>query len=220
MRHVTFAPDEWFHCYTRGVDKRPIYMEERDAERYQMLLFSCNGDSPVHLSNIHPQHQGRALMTIVAERRGTPLVDIGTYCLMKNHLHLVLRERSYGGISTFMQKLGTAFTMYFNKKYDRTGTLFASRFKAKHVSSDPYFRRLINYVHANPAELFEPKWKEGIVRDEKRLKHELLEYRFSSLPDYEGIERPERAIIAMNAVHEILDARPSFKTLLEDARIF
>jgi len=219
VRTVIFAPDEWFHCYTRGVDKRPIYMDDRDAERYQLLLFACNGESPVHLSTMQ-NHQGPALMSMIEKRRGSPLVDIGAYCLMKNHPHLVLKERSYGGISTFMQKLGTAFTMYFNKKYDRTGTLFASRFKAKHVPSDPYFRRLINYVHANPAELFEPKWKKGIVRNEQRLKKELLAYRFSSLPDYEGVERPETAIINMNAVMEILDDHPSFKTLLEDAKIF
>ena len=219
IRAVTFAPDEWFHCYTRGVDKRPIYMDERDAERYQMLLYACNGTAPVHLSTMQ-NHQGRALMTIIEKRRGAPLVDIGAYCLMKNHPHLVLKERSYGGISAFMQKLGTAFTMYFNKKYNRTGTLFASRFKAKHVSSDPYFRRLINYVHANPAELFEPNWKKGLVRDENRLKNELLAYRFSSLPDYEGPERPEAAILTMNAVLDVLDSRPSFRTLLEDARLF
>ena len=157
---------------------------------------------------------------VLAHNRKKQLVDIASYCLMPNHQHLLLREKDYGGISTFMQKLGTGYTMYFNKRYARTGALFSGPFKAVHVERDSHFRRCVNYIHANPAELSEPGWKKGLVRNVAQLRKRLLDYPFSSLLDYEGVERPENAIVDIRAAIEILDTIPSFKTLLDDACTF
>ena len=224
MRAVNFAPDEWYHCFSRGVDKRQIFMDEKDGERFQMLLFVCNSTDPIHLSNLfalpRQSRQGRALPYVLGLKRGKPLVEIGSYCLMPNHPHLLLKEIDYGGISAFMQKIGTASTMYFNKKKGRDGALFSGRFKAIHVSSDAYLRRLVNYIHANPAELYEPGWKKGVIRSEKSLRRKLLAYPFSSLPDYEGVERPHHVIVAIKSMMEHLHSPPSFKSLLSDARVF
>ena len=218
-RNITFAPDEWYHIYTRGVDKRPIFLEDRDAERFLMLLYAANSTKSIQISNLGGS-KGPTLAVVLQQKRAHALVDIGAYCLMRNHPHLVLREKMYGGISAFMQKIGTGYTMYFNKKYERTGALFSSRFKARHVVSDQYFLRLINYIHANPAELFERRWKEGKIKNEKLLRKKLLSYRFSSLPDYQKIKRPEAAVINIDAVITSIEDRPSLSSLLEDARIF
>ena len=185
-----------------------------------MLLYSSNGSRRVHLSNFSSKNQGPALLDVLTSARGTPLVDIAAYCLMPNHIHLLLRELDYGGISTFMQKLGTGYTMYFNKRYERTGALFSGRFKAAHVNADSHSRRIINYIHANPAELYEPGWKQGVIRNEEKLKKSLLAYQFSSLLDYSGITRPENILINRSAAMEIVDTAPSFKTLLDDAGVF
>ncbi len=221
IRAVSFAPGEWFHCFTRGVDKRKIFMEESDCERFQMLLYTCNSASSIHISNLsHVARQGPALSHVLRHPRGKPLVDIGAYCLMANHPHLLLREKDYGGISAFMQKLGTGYTMYFNKKYGRIGALFSGRFKAVHVASDAHFRRVVNYIHANPAEIYEPGWKKGIVRNIAKLEKDVQAYPYSSLPDYERVTRPHTTILNIAAVTELVDANPSFKTLLKDARDF
>jgi REP element-mobilizing transposase RayT len=186
-----------------------------------MLLYVSNSTESIHLSDFGSPGQGPALPKVLMQTRGNQLAELGAYCLMSNHVHLLVREKAERGITTFMQKLGTAYTMYFNIKYERTGALFSSRFKAKHVAHDAYFRRVVNYVHANPVELFEPTWKEGVIKNPKQLKNRLLAYRFSSLPDYENtVERIERAIIAKEPVLELLEKAPSFETLLEDARIF
>lgn len=220
-RPVPFAPGEYFHCFTRGVDKRKIFMEENDCERFQALLYTCNSTEPIHISNLnHPARQGLALPYVLARNRGKQLVDIAAYCLMPNHLHLLLREIDYGGISSFMQKVGTGYTMFFNKKYDRTGALFSGKFKAVHIGSDAHSRRVINYIHANAAELYEPAWKKGVIRNVKKLKNQLLTYPYSSLIDYEGEERPQAGILAKAAARELVDAVPSFKALLDDARAF
>lgn len=196
-------------------------MDESDCERFQMLLYTCNSSKPIHISNLwHPPRKRPAISQALKIERGGQLVDIAAYCLMPNHLHLLLREIDYGGISSFMQKVGTGYTMFFNKKYGRTGALFSGKFNAVHIGSDAHSRRVINYIHANAAELFEPRWKDGIVRSEKKLKNQLLTYPFSSLIDYEGKKRPQASILAKGAALELVDAVPSFKALLDDARVF
>ena len=165
-------------------------MDESDCERFQMLLYTCNSSKPIHISNLwHAPRKGPAISQVLDIKRGEQLVCVAAYCLMPNHLHLLLREIDYGGISSFMQRVGTGYTMFFNKKYGRTGALFSGKFKAVHIGSDAHSRRVINYIHANAAELYESGWKDGIVRSEKKLKNQLLAYPYSSLVDYEGRER-------------------------------
>ena len=62
------------------------------------------------------------------------LVNIGAYCLMPNHFHILITEKVEGGITKYMLKLMTAYTMYFNKKYGRTGTLCEGVFKSTHAN--------------------------------------------------------------------------------------
>ena len=121
---------------------------------------------------------------------------IGAYCLMSNHYHLLLKEITKGGITHFMRKLGTAYTMYFNKKYKRTGNLMTKPFRSRHVNDDRYFQRVVDYIHCNPAELIEFEWKNGTVHNIDNLEKKLLKYRYSSFPDYNRIKRDTRAIIS------------------------
>ncbi len=219
-RPVPFAPDEWFHCFGRGVDKRDVYLDENDALRFQLLLYTANSTRSIHVSDFAGLRERPDTERVFARDREELIVDIGAYCLMPNHWHVLVRERDYGGISAFMQKLGTGYTMYFNKKHERTGSLFSGPFKAIHIGNDAHFRRAVNYIHANAAELYEAKWKEGVVRSEVRLKKLLISYPFSSLSDYERVRRPENAIVSMGALAAMLDSPPSFASLLKDARDF
>lgn len=216
--HATpFAPDEWYHCFNRGVDKRVVFTNPEDYERFLMLLYACNSREPIQISNIY---QGRTLVDLMSavERKET-LVDIGAYCLMPNHHHLLLREHDYGGITSFMRKLGTGYTMYFNIKYERSGALFQGAFKSKQIVSDQNLNRVVSYIHANPAELVEPAWKQGSIRNEKNLRAFLSGYRYSSFLDYSAT-RPESAIINKEPVLEMLDASQTIDQLIEEAAIY
>ena len=66
-----------------------------------------------------------------------------------------------------MQKLLTAYTMYFNKKNERTGPLFSGMFKATHANEDEYLKYLFSYIHLNPIKLIEPLWKNWYQRQKK-----------------------------------------------------
>ena len=212
-RPVPFQVDEWFHSYSRGIDKRTVFESEADAERFLVLLYLANSTEEVRRDSL-------SLKTdkIVVRPRGELLVSIGAYCLMPNHYHLLLKEIKEGGISRFMQKLGTAYTMYFNKKYDRVGGLFTKPFRARHVADDRYFQRVVDYIHCNPAELYEPGWKKGAVRNIDRLEQQLLQYRYSSFADYNDKKRPHATILSHDGFDTYVARTP--KKMLAEARAY
>ena len=95
-----------------------------------------------------------------------------------------------------MRKLGTGYAKYFNKKHDRVGVLFQSRFKNILVDDERYVQYLLVYINVlNPLGIVEPKWKEGILRNKRTAKNYLKEYRFSSYPDFIGEVREENKIL-------------------------
>ncbi len=114
---------------------------------------------------------------------------------MPDHFHLVLKEISEGGITAFMRKIGTAYTLYFNARHGRVGNLFLKPFRSIHVSTDRYFQHLINYVHCNPAVLYEPEWKTGHAVDPHFLGEHIAAYPYSSLGAYADTHTPTRTIL-------------------------
>jgi putative transposase len=190
-RDVPFTVDEWYHCYNRGIDKRIVFEDPRDYHRFLELLYLANDDFPLRRADIGT-HKFEEILRMP---RGKKLVAIGSFCLMPNHFHLVLKEVVEGGITTFMRKVGTAYTLYFNVKHDRTGNLFHKPFKSRHVSTDRYFQHLINYVHCNPAVLYEPEWKAGHAVDPQFLGEHIAAYPYSSLGAYVDAKTPTRTIL-------------------------
>ena len=189
-RNVHFAPGEYYHLYNRGTDKRKIFSSRADYERFSTLLLVANGNIPIHL-----QRQGRTLTELKNLDLGEPSVNIGAYCLMPNHFHLLVRENKEKGISSFMQKLLTAYTMYFNQRYERTGALFQGKYRAIHASDDEYLRYLISYIHLNPVKLIDNKWKEEGLKNRLAAKKYLETYEYSSYIDYIGHIRPQNYLL-------------------------
>jgi len=129
------------------------------------------------------------------------LVDIVAYCLMPNHIHIAVRSKSDlendPGISKFMRKLCTAYSMYFNIKYDHSGTIWEGPFKEK-ISDDEidYIKTLIRYIHLNPYGIKEPEMTKEARKEHPQEAYEYSKnYEFSSLKDYLGEKRPQRSIL-------------------------
>ncbi|TSC68578.1 MAG: hypothetical protein G01um101456_573 [Parcubacteria group bacterium Gr01-1014_56] len=213
-RNIIFAPDEFYHLYNRGTDKRKVFLTREDYERFLSLLYLSNNIDPVRVDNIRnlKSQQGRTLLeTALRSPRAQPLVDIGAYCLMPNHFHLLVREIQDGGISLFMQKLTTAYTMYFNIRHERSGALFQGKFKATHADDDRYLSYLLAYIHLNPIKLIDPKWKENGIRNQRRAKLYLERYAYSSYLDYLGKERIHNTIINKETLPAYCDSIKDFK---------
>lgn len=182
-----------------------------------LLMFLSNGRVPVHVREALGWDLQEMLLNEGLER-GEPLVEVGAYTLMPNHIHFVMQEIQNGGIARFMQKIFTGYTMYFNKKYERTGALFAGTFKSKHIADDRYFKRVVPYVLLNSIEIFEPNWKQG-VGNIKHAETKLRTYPYSSLPDFMGEKRPENILVG-NKLDELYDTKPALSELLVDAQAY
>ena len=182
MRSLQFAEGEFYHLYNRGVDKRVVFTNKDEYRRFMAYLYLLNDQNTVRVTEAV-----RSIDLLEAkprERDTDPLVAVGAYCLMPNHFHLYVTPLVEGGISRFMHRLQTAYTMYFNENHERSGSLFQGTFKAQHVDRDEYAKYLFSYIHLNPAKLADPKWKEFGSRDLKRLRAAVVAYPYSSLHEY------------------------------------
>ena len=67
-----------------------------------------------------------------------------------NRIHLFLRENELGDIKTIMHKLLTRYVMWYNKKYQRSGSLIGNRYKSEPIEDETYYLTLMRYIHQNP----------------------------------------------------------------------
>lgn len=209
-RKFQFEFDEFYHVYNRGTDKRDLFSNDIDRNRFARLLYLCNSTKPLHYSLIPKD------VPLESCDRGQLLVNIGAYCLMNNHFHILLSQKVEDGVSFFMQKLTTAYTMYFNIKNKRTGTLLEGTFKAKPVDSDAYLHYLFAYIHLNPVKYVEPKWKTQGIKDLPKVKQYLGKYDYSSYLDYLGVQRNEDAILSRQEFPEYFDTIREFDDFISE----
>ncbi|OYV28092.1 MAG: hypothetical protein B7W98_00300 [Parcubacteria group bacterium 20-58-5] len=186
-----FTAGEWYHCYNRSIEKRISFEDSQDYQRFLELLYLANDESPLRRGDIG----ARTFKEVLGIPRGKALVAIGAFCLMPNRFDLVLREVSEGGITTFMRKLGTAYTLYFNARHKRVGNLFLKPFQSSHVPMGRSFQHIVSYIHSNPAMLYEPKWERNHVVDPQFFEERLMAYPYSSLAAHTGAPAPTRAIL-------------------------
>ena len=214
-RKTSLAVGEHYHVYSRGVEKRKIFMNTKDYNRFVALLYIMNQDAPFTMGNFL-RDKNKSLEDIFTEKREKTLVSVLGYCLMPNHFHLILYENSEGGISKFMGKLLTAYSMYFNTKYHRTGSLFEGRFKATHADGDEHLKYLFSYIHLNPVKIIDSKWRENGINDRARAKTYLEQYRYSSYLDYRGKTREEAAILNKSVFPEYFESQKDFEKFVDE----
>ncbi len=181
-RKTKFEIGEFYHVYNRGVEKRTVFQNSSEHKRFLALLYVSNSNKQIHISN-DLKYKGN-LDGVFEKDRGEPLVAIGTYVLMPNHFHLLLTPLVEGGISKFMLKLQTGYSMYFNKKNDRVGALFQGVFKSEHIDDDLYLKYIYAYIHLNPVKLENSKWQTQTKTFFLQLKKFIGKYPYSGLQEY------------------------------------
>ncbi len=197
MDRAPIEEDSFHHVYNRGTDKRVIFDDDHDYRRFILYLNVLN-DTDI----LSPNTFEELLLREADGPTGERLVNIIAFCLMPNHYHLLLHERTPGGISKFMQRLGTAYTMYFNEKNDRSGALFQGRFKSKLVDDDEYIIKVIDYIHLNPKEIMN-----------------LSDYRWSSYHDYCGESRFKK-FLWKDDLTDFFEVPTEYRNWLKDQRDF
>ncbi|MCX6753880.1 MAG: transposase [Candidatus Nomurabacteria bacterium] len=205
LRKVKLIQGEYFHLYNRGNDKKVIFKDKEDYERFVGLMYACNQTENFKADSLG-KNQG-----LFNVKRKNLLVNIGAYCLMPNHFHILIIQVEDEGISKFMKKLLTAYVMYFNKKYERTGSLFEGKFKAEHAGDDRYLKYLYSYIHLNSIKLIDKKWKEDGIKNKNNALEYLNKYKYSSYFDYLGENRVQNKVLNMNSFPQYFSSKKAFK---------
>ncbi len=154
MRTTPLINEEYYHIYNRGVDKRRVFEDRRDFSRFLLSMDLLNDENDGLMQQwrdfkkANPKAQLSDFPKLSFGSR-KPLVKIIAYCLNPNHYHLLVRQNTDNGIENFMHKLGTSHTKYFNKKHDRSGSLFQGRFKSSHIDSNEYLLYISAYINCN-----------------------------------------------------------------------
>ena len=175
---------EIYHIVIRAIEGLKLFRDEKDYFRMIHDLFEFNDQDPTSW-NYRQNYQNYEKRSRSIKKRKL-LVEILAFCLMPNHIHLLLRQLNDGGISNFMRKLGAGYSGYYNKKHKRSGHLFDGRYKLVHIKNDKQLMTVFVYIHTNPVAIIVPGWKEkGIkIGDFQKVSKFLEEYRWSSYLDY------------------------------------
>lgn len=187
-----FLEDEIYHITIRGVEGRSVFVDEDDNWRGIFSLYEFNTVEPVTIREKRKEREKfkqqmvRLMINQAQIDKRNKLVEILAFTFMPNHIHLLLRQLKPDGVSIFMQKFNSGYTVYFNNKHHRAGHLFQGRFKARHIDGDEYLKTVLTYIHTNPISIIEPGWKEAGIHNPQAVIEFLENYRWSSYLDYIG----------------------------------
>lgn len=131
-----------YHIMLRGINRQQIFMEDEDYRKFLGVVNECREISGFRLH---------------------------AYCLMGNHIHMLLQTAGEPP-EQVMKRIGTRYVVWYNNKYSRTGHLFQDRYRSEPVQNDAYFLTALRYILNNPV-------KAGICKNPE-------EYLYSSAPDY------------------------------------
>lgn len=194
-RKVPLANEEIYHVYNRGVDKRAIFMNCSDRDRFLLSMFAFNSQQPVGSLRQLKKDSGRTAVNVATKIGSDRLVEIICYCLNPNHFHLVLRQIAEGGISEFMKRLSGGYTWYFNKKHKRSGSLFQGKFKSSFIGNNKYLLHVSVYVNLNfrvhnysgrTAVIIRSSWDEYVRKVSREYcNKELILGQFRNVQEYE-----------------------------------
>jgi len=147
--------DSMYHVYNRGNNKRQIFFDERDyAVFLSFLKFALLSDE-----NMQATHEiERTLLTENDKYNLRRLglrgkLELVSYCLMPNHFHLQFFQYDIDAITKLMRSIATGYTMYFNKRYGTSGSLYQGVYKASKINTDGYWSHISRYIHLNPVDL-------------------------------------------------------------------
>ncbi|WP_395062138.1 transposase [Flavobacterium sp.] len=174
-KYDTLEADNFYHIFNRGNNKEDLFIEHENYLHFLKLI-------KTHLA---------------------PIASIFSYCLMKNHFHLVLKINSkeqleqinvnLDKISQPFSNLFNAYTKSINKRYDREGSLFKVRFKRERINTEEYLKNVIIYTHLNPVK--------------HNFQNDYSNYKYSS---YQSLISEKPTLLMRNEVFELFSNKENF----------
>jgi len=188
-----YGSDQYYHLYNRGANKQDIFLEPDDYY-YFLGLFKRHLSSGIEFDS-----SGREFPKYDDE------VELVTFCLMPNHFHLLCFLKEPIGIVHLMRSIMTAYTMYFNKKYKRSGKLYEGVFLASRIDTDTYLWHISRYIHLNAMD----------------TGFDYLNYNYSSIGYYRGDKHADwlhekRLVESAKDRSEYMEFVADFQTMHQD----
>jgi len=153
-RVKTYIKGAYYHIVNRGVNGQNIFLQDTDYERFINKMTICLTERKGSIKN-HKKN-----------------VNLVAFCLMPNHFHLLVQNKTYRGIEKFMRSICISHARHINKNPNRVGHLFQDTYKAVMVKTDEHLLAASRYIHINPE--YEPRPK--------------FDYPYSSLKYYLSME--------------------------------
>lgn len=193
-----------YHTVNRGVEKRKIFVNDKDFLRFLHNLNDFNDKNVAPMS-----YHDRRSFNLAIRKPSDELVDIICVCLMPNHYHLLVQEKVDGGAGLFSKKVSSGYTQYFNLINGRSGFLFQGKTKIIPVKNDEHFLHLPYYIFSNPIKLIDSRWKENGIKDSRKVAEFLKNYRWSSfIKTILGEENLFCGIVNDNLFFKLFDTNP------------
>lgn len=205
-RNVYFANDQIYHVFNRGVAKQPIFLSIRDYQHIiELLDYYRFENTPTSFSNFKKiPHEDRKNLLNNLKQENKIQVEIISFCLMPNHVHLLLKQVVSNGIKKFMANTQNSYAKYFNIKSKRVGPLYQSAFKAVLVESDEQLLHVSRYIHLNPTTSY-------LIN-----KNQLFSYPWSSLDCYLDTNFHNHDFVATDLVQSFFKNKENFKQFITD----
>lgn len=204
---MEFSTGEYYHVFNRGVDKRDIFLDKYDFDRFFQSMDEFNNVKPI--GSIYENSFSKPQLGHSVSK----LVNFISYCLNRNHYHFILEPLVEHGIEKFMHRVGSGYTKYLNNKYSRSGSLFQGKYKAIHINSNEYLLHLSVYVSLNNrihktslghsvSKLSESSWGEYVGenkhRSKKLCKTDIVLDQFENIEDYKRFAKNSLEFILEN----------------------
>lgn len=165
-----------YHIMMRGNERKNLFVDDEDKQRFIETLFNKKTEAGFF---------------------------VYAYCLMDNHVHLLLREGP-NNLAIMMKRINTSYAYYFNQKYNRVGHLFQDRFKSEPIEDDRQLLTVVRYIHNNPV-------KAGMVEGVDL-------YKWSSYHNYIFSQRTDAVIVDTELILAIMADDP--QKAIEEFKVF
>jgi putative transposase len=176
-RIYPLVTNEIYHVVNRGNGSIPIFKTSKDYFKFiEIISYYRNAIVTTRLSkfNLLPLEERQHLIREITKNQDY-LIEIIAYCLMPNHIHLLIKQTKDKGILKFIMQSFNSYSKYFNIDNKRKGSLFEGRFRAVRIETNEQLLHVSRYIHLNPYSSF-------LTKDIQAL----AKYPYSSLPEYLG----------------------------------
>lgn len=164
---------QFYHIMCQGIKKENIFNAESDSQKY---LFLIN------------KYKEEFFINIVA------------YCIMPNHIHLLLHSHDINLISKFMHKINLIYAINYNDIYKRVGYVFRDRFRMEEITDIKYLSACISYIHNNPVKA--------------NICHSPSEYKYSSYNEFNSTPKTINPTIIKNILPNILSTQTNISNYI------